>query len=226
MCVCVCVPSWFVWCAAHAVPWRAVSLTQLIIWEVQTISFTFKRQVNLHRPAEDCFSWNKLKLFEWFWLAALASNTHSTGGKLFSLCYLSSIVLHVFSFLVQVLCLLVQEVSQTFDKSLQSYYCLVLGEFMPLNFETEDTELQATVHCLDFWFLVSRIMSMIQHPTVIGLCGLMCSVFSKVATCHSTQSESVFIAVLKGQTWRQDLKSAIMASSWQHHTASLIFVSR
>lgn len=63
----------------------------------------FKRRVYLHRPAEDCFSWNGPKLFEWLWLAAVAtctSNAQCCCPAKFVL--LASFVSHVFCFLRQV----------------------------------------------------------------------------------------------------------------------------
>lgn len=33
----MCVPSWFVWSAAHELPWRAVSLARLIISEMEVL---------------------------------------------------------------------------------------------------------------------------------------------------------------------------------------------
>lgn len=68
------------------------------------ILFTFKRGVYLHRPAEDCFSWNGPKLFEWLWLAAAATCTskgHSVAVPL-SLCYCEALFCTSFFLVVQV----------------------------------------------------------------------------------------------------------------------------
>lgn len=115
VCVCVCTKSVCLVCCSCTplVCCQSHRADRLKSGRCSRISFTFKRQVNLHRPAEHCFTWNKLKQFEWFWLAALATCTSNAHCCLCVLCcchtffffffvLLLSIVLDVFSFLVQV----------------------------------------------------------------------------------------------------------------------------